>query len=418
MPSSKLARTLLLTTALFSLTMFLGASSAAQFVENVLHTFNNNGTDGYNPSSPLIFDAHGNLYGTTQAGGNNSGGGTVFEMVSHDGEWTEKVLYNFYFDSTPIAGVIMDASGVLYGVTSGGGTDNLGTVFSLTPETGGHWSEAILHSFSGFPDGQHPDGGLIMDSSGNLYGTTADGGTDGVGIVFELSQSGGVWNETVLYSFTDDGIDGQYPEGTLALDSSGNLYGTTLHGGNSGNCDPGCGTVFELTPSGGAWTETIIHNFSTVNDGYWPIGGLAIDAEGNLFGVAPQGASDGVFTSGAVFELTPAGGGVWNESAIYQFENSADGASPEYMTPVFDAAGNLYGTTSAGGANSVGTVFVLLRGAGGTWTEKVLYSFSNDGTDGQSPMNSVVLKGGGHIYGTTFKGGSPCGCGTVFELER
>lgn len=416
MPSNKLTQTLLLATVLFFLTMSLGASAAAQRADRVLHSFNNTGKDGYNPTSALIFDTLGNLYGTTVAGGAHNGG-TVFEMAPHGSGWEEKELYSFPDGYAPRSAVIMDASGVLYGVTSGGGEFAEGTVFSLTPETGGHWSEATLHSFeANGTDGAFPNGSLIMDASGNLYGTTVNGGTGGVGTAFELSpQSGGVWIETILHSFSNDHIDGSYPYASLTFDSSGNLYGTTNTGGTSGNCSPGCGTVFELTSSGGVWTETVIHDFSTDEDGFYPIGGLTFDTKGNLYGVTTQGGAD-EFTAGAVFELTPAGGGVWNESAIYQFETSADGASPEYVTPVLDAAGNLYGTTSAGGTNSVGTVFELSPRKGGTWIERVLHSFSNDGTDGQSPMSGVVLNSAGDIFGTTFSGGTTCGCGTVFEV--
>jgi uncharacterized repeat protein (TIGR03803 family) len=417
MPSNKPAFTFFLPTALFFLTMFLGASAAAQSADKVLHSFSNAGTDGYGPTSALTFDSLGNLYGTTASGGTRSGG-TVFEMVSHGSLWKEKVLFNFPAGYAPESGVIMDASGVLYGVTNGGGQFGSGTVFSLVPQTDGHWNKLTLHSFQrNGTDGSSPVGSLIMDASGNLYGTTFDGGTDGVGTVFELSpQPGGVWTETILHSFASDGTDGTYPQGNLTFDSAGNLYGTTNTGGGNGNCSPGCGTVFQLTFSGGVWTETLLHVFGTQDDGFYPIGGLTFDTRGNLYGVTTQGATAGFFTAGAVFELSPAGGGVWNEKAIYQFQNSADGASPAYVTLVFDAAGTLYGTTSAGGASSAGTVFALKRTAG-AWSERAVYSFSNDGADGQSPMSGVVLNSAGNLFGTTLKGGTPCGCGTVFEVK-
>jgi uncharacterized repeat protein (TIGR03803 family) len=406
-----------LATALFFLTMFLGASASAQLPDKVLHSFGNTAQDGSNPSTALIFDPVGHLYGTTVGGGSQSGG-TVFEMVPQGSGWAYRVLYSFAFGASPSA-VIINATGILYGVTTGSGDFGEGSVFSLVPEAGGHWREVTLHSFEeNGTDGAYPSGSLIMDASGNLYGTTIDGGTDRVGTVFELSpQSGGVWLETILHSFASDGVDGNYPRASLTFDSSGNLYGTTNTGGTSGNCSPGCGTVFQLTPSGGAWTETVIHDFSTDDDGFYPIGGLAFDTRGNLYGVATQGA-EGFFTSGAVFKLSPAGGGVWNESAIYQFQNTPDGASPASVTPVFDAAGNLYGTTSAGGVSSVGTVFVLSPQKNGSWSERIVHSFSNNGTDGQSPMSGVVLNSGGNIFGTTSTGGTGCGCGTVFEIKR
>lgn len=416
MPNAKPARTLIIAASLLLLTISLAASAAAQRLDVVLHSFKNNGVDGYNPSTSLILDAVGNLYGVTSAGGTQSGG-TVFELSPSGAAWSEKVLYSFPTGSTPAAGVTLGAGGVLYGVTSGGGDFGAGTVFSLVPETGGRWQETTLHSFdkNGI-DGADPIGSLILDASGNIYGTTFEGGTDGVGTVFELSpQPLGVWAETILHSFVNDGSDGHGPSASLTFDKLGNLYGTTNTGGNSGNCSLGCGTVFQLTPSGGAWSETIIHNFTTVQDGIFPIGGLTFDTKGNLFGLATQGA-DGVVTAGAVFELSSAAG-VWSESAIYQFGTSIDGASPAFVTPVFDPAGNLYGTTSAGGASSVGTVFELSPYRR-SWTEKVIHSFSSGGRDGQSPMGSVLLDSSGNIYGTTLKGGGPCGCGTVFEIKK
>jgi uncharacterized repeat protein (TIGR03803 family) len=225
--------------------------------------------------------------------------------------------------------------------------------------------------------------------------------------------SGGKWTETVLHIFLNNYIDGGYPQGNLAFDGAGNLYGTTNVGGTCG-----CGILFQLTPSsGGEWTETIIHDFSTVNDGFFPISGVTFDSKGNLYAIADQGANDGQFTSGAVVELSPAGGDVWNETVLYQFANSADGAYPAYGAPLFDASGNLYGTTTAGGPDNMGTVFELSPRAGGTWEQRVLHSFTGTGTDGQSPWNTLVLDAHGKLYGTTQNGGANCNCGTVFVVK-
>jgi uncharacterized repeat protein (TIGR03803 family) len=408
---------------MFALTVLLTASAAAQ-AEKVLHSFNDNGTDGVDLVSALIFDKTGNLYGTTIFGGTHASG-TAFEILAAaGGGTTEKILYNFGASGSdgtaPKPGLIAGPGGRLYGVTTSGGTHNVGTVFALIPHSGGSWTEAVLYNFAGgLTDGAAPVGGLVIDASGNLYGTTANGGSVGAGTVFELSPpvSGGKWTETLLHIFLDNSTDGGYPQGSLAFDAAGNFYGTTNVGGNSGNCSPGCGTVFQLTPASGEWTETVIYNFTTANDGFFPISGLTFDTKGNLYGATTQGAFAGIFTTGAVFELSPAGGDVWNESIIYPFGNNADGASPAYGAPVFDADGNLYLTPTAGGTDNVGTVFELSPRAGGTWEQRVLHSFTNTGTDGQNPWSSLVLDTHGKLYGTTLNGGANCNCGTVFVVK-
>src|SRR5271165_1152285 len=317
--------------AIFAATLFV-TSALATAQETVLHSFNN--TDGANPYAGLIFDAAGNLYGTTYLGGTGSclyggsGCGTVFELSPNgSGGWTEQVLHYFSHNGTdgiePFGGLIIDAAGNLYGTTQEGGTHSGGTVFELSPGAGGTWTEQVLHNFSG-TDGNYPGAGLIFDAAGNLYGTTYTGGTYSIGTVFELSpQAGGGWTETVLHNFDATGTDGAFPEAGLIFDAAGNLYGTTFEGGTYGS-----GTVFELTPGmGGTWTEQVLWSFNdNGTDGTNPLAGLTIDAAGNLYGTTEQGGSYGW---GTVFELTPGAGGVWTEQVLHAFNNNGtDGLAP------------------------------------------------------------------------------------------
>lgn len=386
--------------------------------EKVLHTFRSNGRDGIFPTGGLIFDTAGNLYGTTV----NSGAhccGTVFELTSKaGGGWTEKVLHNFPATDRDGLGpgvVIFDTAGNLYGTTSGGGTYYSGVVFELTPRTGGGWTEKILHAFGNGRDGIQPYAGLVFDTTGNLYGTTSAGGTYNGGTVFELMpRVGGGWTEKVLHEF-GNGSDGSYPVTALIVDPSGNLYGTTTNGGYG--CLAGCGTVFELMPkAGGRWTEKVLHNFDhNGRDGFYPTAGLVLDAASNLYGTTGWG---GAYDSGIVFELTPKAGEGWTESVLHSF-NIKDGRYPSPL--ILDAAGNFYGTTSTGGAYDWGTVFELTHKSGGGWTEKVLHSFNKNGRDGTGPDAGVVFDAVGNLFGTTVGGGDTAqcggdGCGTVFEI--
>jgi uncharacterized repeat protein (TIGR03803 family) len=339
----------------------------------VLHDFG--GMDGVFPNG-LIFDAAGVLYGTTEGGGgwgrpcNPTGGcGTVFELSPEaGGGWTEQVLYSFcaQTDCTdgdePYAGLIFDAAGNLYGTTFYGGTYGYGTVFELTPEAGGGWTEKVVYSFNpnNGTDGAYPYAGLIFDNNGNLYGTTSYGGTYDYGMVFELTPAqGGGWTEQVLYSFNFNGTDGYGPLACLIFDKAGNLFGTTVFGGTYDS-----GTVFELTPAeGGGWTEKVPHSFNGRNDGANPYAGLILDENGNLYGTTAGGQGRtheaGANNAGTVFELMPTKGGGWAEKVLHSFSsNGRDGASPGAGL-IFDAAGNLYGTTSLGGPYGFGTVFEI-----------------------------------------------------------
>jgi uncharacterized repeat protein (TIGR03803 family) len=242
----------------------------------------------------------------------------------------------------------------LYGTTvDGGGVTSYGTVFELTPSAGGVWTETVLHTFAySGTDGYTPLAGLVFDASGNLYGTTVNGGAYKYGTVFELTPTaGGGWTETVLHSFNNKGTDGYWPYASLILDASGNLYGTTLNGGTSN-----VGTVFELTPTaGGGWTETVLHNFRG-KDGYNPNSSLIFDAAGNLYGTTVKG---GHYGYGTVFELTPTAGGIWAETLLHSFNNNGTDGYWPYAGLIFDAVGNLYGTSYLGGAHGFGTVFEI-----------------------------------------------------------
>ncbi len=326
------------------------------WTETVVHNFGN-GTDGVGPNG-LIMDAAGNLYGLTEGGG-LYGGGIAYELSpSQGGGWTETVLYNFSSGGGYGNGsysLWKDPSGNLYGTMFFGGTYGEGMVFELSPSGGGEWTETVLHSFGSGTDGQDPESGVIMDAAGNLYGTTVQGGIycpslSGCGIVYELSPSeGGGWTETVLHNFNLN--DGLRPWASLILDAAGNLYGTTAQGGAYSY-----GTVFELSPSeGGGWTETVLHSFNEDgHDGWSPLAALILDTTGNLYGTTLYGGTN---LYGTVFELLTRQGG-WTETVLYNFDNLDLGGSL-FGSVVRDRAGNLYGTTSVGGVYYTGLVFEL-----------------------------------------------------------
>jgi len=305
----------------------------------------------------------------------------------------------------PYPGLIMDASGNLYGTTGNGGTSNVGTVFELV-NSSGTYTEKVLYSFAGGSDGANPYGTLLLDASGNLYGTTEAGGTN-FGTVFELVNSSGAYTEKVLYSFAG-GSDGANPYAGLIIDATGNLYGTTSGGGTSST-----GTVFELVNSSGNYTEKVLYTLAGGSDGANPYDGLIMDAAGNLYGTTNSGGTNG---AGTVFELANSSG-TYTEKVLYSFTNTnigGDGANP-LAGLVMDASGNLYGTTQGGGTN-FGTVFELVNSSG-TYTEKVLYRFTNTGGDGAYPIGGFIMDAAGNLYGTTGSGGTK-GSGTVFELSN
>jgi uncharacterized repeat protein (TIGR03803 family) len=339
-----------------------------------------------------------------------------------------KVLYNFNSQSSnPSSGLITDKEGNAYGTTSAGGIADAGTVYELSLKTGYHQLYAFRKSGSGAAGGFLPQGNLVFDSKGNLYGTTVGGGTksaqcpNGCGVVFELTPTanGQPWTETVLYSFCsqENCADGANPQAGVIFDSVGNLYGSTKEGGGTQEvCTGGCGTVFELSPSQSGWSESVLYSF--VGESY-PESGLISDATGNLYGTVYSGGNGG---GGIVFELSSSGNG-WVENVLYNFDGSlgsTDGEGPQAGL-VFDATGNLYGTTSLGGTSGLGTVFELSP-SGESWTEDILHNFAG-GNDGAQPEANLVFDSLGNLYSTTLVGGTPngCsggGCGTVFRLTR
>src|SRR6266851_671078 len=310
----------------------LSPSSDGSWSEKTLHTFNI--TDGFQPVAALIFDKLGNLYGTASSGG-TYGGGVVFELSpSPTGEWTETALYNFGNGDGGNAAseLVFDKNGNLYGTTEFGGIGNGGTVYKLSPSPAG-WTETILHEFPGnWPyscsttDGYNPRGSLVFDSEGRMYGTTQDGGAYGQGTVYELALAkDGSYQERLLHSF--GGADGSQPFWTLTMDSSGNLYGTTFDGGNLTACPNGCGTVFKLTKHGdGKWTESVLYALAA-SDGNDAVGRVVFDRAGNLYAAATLG-STGI--DGSVFRLTPRADGQWMETVLHRFPwpSTGDGAAP------------------------------------------------------------------------------------------
>ena len=348
------------------ITLVLAPAAGAASKYKTLYKFTG-GADGSQPSGGLIFDQAGNLYGTTGYGGGALNSGTVFKLARNaDGSWTESVLHSFNGSdgSVPAAGLIFDAAGNLYGTTEGGGSSGGGTVFKLAPNQDGSWTESVLHSFN-HSDGHWPLAGLIFDGAGNLYGTTEQGGAHNLGTVFRLAPNAdGSWTESVLHSF--NGNDGYVITAGLIFDGAGNLYGTTANGGSSGH-----GTVFKLTPSAdGSWTESVLHSFNG-NDGYVITAGLIFDGAGNLYGTTEQGGS-GCHPSGCgvVFKLAPNSDGSWTESVLHRF-----GATPaEYPSAglIFDGAGNLYGTAESG---TGGAAFKLSPNLDGSWADSLIHVF-------------------------------------------
>jgi uncharacterized repeat protein (TIGR03803 family) len=345
-------------------------SGSGPWTEALLYSFcqSSGCPDGKVPHAGMIFDSNGNLYGTTSDGGNSSRSGVAFELsppAGGHGPWTETVLHTFCMDGPcsdgkqPEAGLIFDSHGNLYGTTLEGGAHGAGAVFELSPAGGGTWTESVLYSFcgaSGCADGASPVAGLIFDSAGNLYGTTQGGGAHGAGAVFELSPAGGgTWTENILWSFCSVSgcTDGYTPLAGLIFDSQGNLYGTAQGGGANGNG----GVAFELSPAGGGrWTESVLQNFclASCSEGSSPQAALIFDSRGNLFGTTYAGGST---DHGVVFELSPSGGGLWTETVIHAFTGMPDGAFPA-SSLIFDSHGNLYGTAGQG-AYGVGAVFEL-----------------------------------------------------------
>jgi len=407
--------------------------------------------DAQYPYAGLLAGKKGEYYGTTLGGGSgpSDGDGTVYEITAAG---KEKVLYSFQYGNDGAESdspLIADKSGALYGVTIFGGgssacNSGCGTVFKLSPGKSG-WSESVLYAFQGGAnDGAWPYGGLVMNKSGAILGTTARGGgstfcggSNGCGVVFELTPSGTTYTEKVVHAFKSGPPDGLAPFDALVADSKGNLYGTTFYGGlATGDCKkspsgiPGCGTVFKLTPSGSTYTESVLYRFKGGIDGRYPRASLLPGAKGVLYGLTEQGGAKKGTGNGTSFELTPKGSS-YTEKVIYSFQGGSDGSDPDDNPGLTaDTSGAIYGTTTDGGGASAcsggcGTIFKLTP-SGSSFTESVLYAFQG-GTDGVSPYGGVVIDGKAKLLGPTFFGGSgscqlssksPLGCGTIFSVTR
>jgi uncharacterized repeat protein (TIGR03803 family) len=390
--------------------------------------------DGADPRSSLVTDGAGNFYGTTLGGGSetcrsNPNCGTVFWIgQGPDGRYEEAVIHTFTGAPDgfyPSGNLILDSSGNLFGTTQYGGTLGFGTVFKLAPQNDGSWTETILYSFQGGTNGYAPMYGVTFDTHGDLYGTTFGGGTCGGdfcgGTVFELvPQQDGSWEKTTAYAFAFQG-ESQTP-GSLIFDASGNMYGNTVMGG-------GAGTIFQLIQNqNGSWVENVLYSFMDGLDGGYP-SGVIFDGNGNLYGEALIGGSFACPGSGCgtVFRLTPGSNGQWEFSVIHTFNglNGSRGQAPAGGLAV-DSAENLYGVTEAGGTGNCfgggygcGTIFKLTAGSGGEYSFGIIASF--DGRHGADPGAGVILDSAGNIYGTASEGGdlscgAPYGCGTAFML--
>jgi uncharacterized repeat protein (TIGR03803 family) len=369
-------------------------SNAAAATETVLYKFSKP-PDGTNPSGAVVFDAHGNLFGTTGHGGMD-GNGTVFELSpTSSGGWKETIIYDFLTgtNGSQPGSLIFDPAGNLYGTTLFGGTYGKGVIYELSPNGSGSWQQSVLYNFGSGTDSALPVG-LVRGAAGNLFGTSEEGGTSNLGTVFELVSSGGTWTEKVLYSFAGGSDDGG-PFGGLAIDSKGNLYGTTSGSGSGG----GLGTVFEMTRTATGWVKNILHTF-TGPEGYMPLSTPLLDKLGNIYVTAEAGGTN---NAGTVYELTPSSGG-WAGSVIFNFSGEASGPAAGV---VMDAAGNLCGTTESG----AGTVYRLSQTAG-TWKLNAFFRFS--GSNGAFP-GALILDKLGNFYGAT-NGGGVNHQGVVFEI--
>lgn len=402
------------------LAVVMSGRMAAQ-TEKVLHNFGAPG-DAFNPVAGLTWDSSGNLYGPASDGtGTNCGSngcGAVFELQPNaDGTWSESLLYTLdgVHGAHPTSQLIFDGQGNLYGASlcNQDYCYYAGEVFELSPNGNGTWTPSILHTFPTFPfDGGSPLS-LVLDGSGNLYGEADTGGLNNTGLIFELNRARG-WRESLLYVFGPfEHGDGSGPGGSFVRDANGNLYGTTYVGGSGTQ-----GIVFELIPPAGGvvWQENVLYTF-TGNENTRP-NGVSFGPDGSLYGTTQGG---GAFGHGSVFNLKQNPDGSWSETDLYSFTGGTDGEAPGGGV-TFDGSGNLYGTTVLGGNEcgglGCGVVYELSPSQGGGWSQSVLYRFKGE-QDGENPLGNLVLDQAGNLYGVTDIGGLYGNQGgVVFEVVR
>ena len=384
--------------------------AGAELLSTILHNFSG-GFNGSYPTAGLTLLGTGNLFG-------GAGPNAVFRLRQTGLGWVFTPIFEFNgTDGDYLAGRLsIGPDGALYGASSGGGQQQCmggcGLIFSMRPprsvcaSVACPWNETVLYQFGlvSRVDGSRPNGGLIFDASGNIYGTTQQGGMFGGGTVFQLTPSQGGWTETVLYNFGQSPSDGMSPNGNLIIDRAGNIIGTTFGGGNP---DCLCGTIFQLTHNASGWAETILHSFTLNPDGANPSGGLVSDAAGNLYGGTQDG---GASLGGAEYQLMPSNGG-YTFQVLYSFGSSADFRGPAGI-PAVDSNGNVYATTWSQGTLGLGNVFKLTP-ANGAWIYTDLHDF--DLSDGFYPPDGPTLDPSDNLYGTTTNGGTGS-YGVVWEI--
>ena len=421
LPASRLSgvRASIALAILLACAFLLSASTLVRAQQySIIHNFTA-GSDGFGPAGGMAIDSTGTIYGVTQA---NSLTGTVYQLKPHNGSWVLNTLYTFTggTDGGDPQTIIIGPDGALYGSAGYGGPgdcpfgDNLGCgyIFRLRPPAtpcrtvSCPWTKTILYTFTGAgQDGAFPVGQIAFDAAGSLYGATSAGGGDlscergyGCGAIFKLTPSGGQWTESILYSFRLDGAAGWLPQAGVTLDAAGNLYGTTYDGPGTICGGYGCGTVYELTPSGSIQT---LYRFEGGDDGAQPTAGVTFDNSGDLFGTTSELGSQ---LGGTIFELIP--GGSWRLSVLYSFYS--DGGYGPLWNMTWDGVSNFYGTTSDDGISQTGNVFQLARTNAG-WQYTDLHDFLG-GNDGAVPEGGVVVDATGNIYGSArFNGPSSHG---------
>jgi uncharacterized repeat protein (TIGR03803 family) len=393
---------------LILLTLLTSLSVHAQAF-SVIHSFTG-GIGGTEPAAGVTIRGNA-LFGTTYGYPNC---GTVYQLTHSGSDWSFSTLAALSHDCNPVSRVVFGPDQHLYGTASGGGTYGGGAVFKLTPQVGPckdvacYWKVSDLHDFGSGTDGVAPFYvEPVWDQQGNVYGTTSGGGGSpncegGCGTVFELTPSGNGYTESVLYSFS--GPDGAIPYAGLVFDKNGNLFGTTAGGGTTGS-----GTVFELTyVPGVGWTEHALYSFQNAVDGSGPRGGVIFDSAGNLYGTVWAGGNG---NSGTVFELSPSGN-TWTFKLLYSFTGEANCGPAATLS--MDGAGNLYGTTQCDGIYGNGSAFKLSNTENG-WVYTSLHDFTG-GSDGFEPISNVAIDTDGTLFGTT-QGGGDFGYGTVWMIK-